>query len=256
MKKGKLLVGSFAVVCALPLATASAVDLPQRGPARGFSGLVEAEDAPPPAVEVFEVQAAPAAPVARPLAPAFAPAVPAPLAPVGGEPAPADGNEGVNRIRVQLIDSSQLVGQIDATTPLVVRSKFGEVKIPLDDIALIDPAVDDGEWRVTLVGGDRLTGALKLTGVKLKTAFGEVALDDKKISAIESGKLITQQIAVARTSPDGRTRSVAYRTRQIFAPVMPHASADGTAYPHNPYGALTPAYAPAAYSAPSPSPHP
>jgi hypothetical protein len=237
MKNGIFLAGCFALAAFSPLAV-----MAQGRPAAPRTGAVEAdEDAPPPVAQVFEVQAIQlAAPIARPaIAPALPPAAAEPPMIIGPDGAPAHGDsQPVDRVRVQLNDSSQIVGEIAPTTPLVIRAKFGEVKLTFEDIARIDGAVDDGHWRVTLTSGDRITGETKLTGLKLATAIGEVQLDEAKIASVEVGKLHTQQFAVARTSPDGRTRSVAYRQRQVFAPLMPEAS-----NPHNGFQP-TSAYAP------------
>ena len=61
-------------------------------------------------------------------------------------------------------------------------------------------------------------------------------LDDEQLVSLEAGKLHSQQIAVARTSPDGRTRSVIYRTRQMFAPLpTAHGNAPDGFQPMSPY---------------------
>jgi hypothetical protein len=176
MKNGIFVVGCFALAAFSPLAA-----LAQGRPTapRARVAPMADEDAPPPAAQVFEVQAIQlAAPIARPaIAPALPPAAEPPMI-IGPDGAPAHGDsQPVDRVRVQLNDSSQIVGEIAPTTPLVIKAKFGEVKLTFEDIARIDGAVEDGHWRVTLTSGDRVSGETKLTGIKLATSIGEVQLD-------------------------------------------------------------------------------
>jgi hypothetical protein len=249
MKFGTFPVGCTTLVAALLTAAAMAQDLPQRAAA-----LQLEEDAPAPAVQVFEVQLAEPVPVfgGGPVAPLAPPAEPPRAVAADGTLVPASGETAaVDAVRVQWTDSSQIVGEIAANTPLLLKSRFGEMKLTFEDIVRIDSAVDDGQWRVTLPSGDRLTGELKLSGIKMKTSWGEVQLDDKKIASLEAGKLHTQQFAVARRSPDGRTTSVAYRERNVFAPLYPGTAGEsGPGYPSaSPY-APTPTYPTPAFNAP------
>ena len=163
-----------------------------------------------------------------------------------GEAAPADAPPAKECFRVSLNDGSQILGTFAPDMPLTVKSKFGNLEVNIQGIGRIDPAfAEEDKFTVTLANGDRLTGKLDLTGVKLKTILGELPLDTDSLYGLEAGKLFEQSGPITRRSLDGR--SVVTISRK-YVRFQPNIQDPNTPYPSYP---AAPTYSP--YS-PTPTP--
>jgi hypothetical protein len=136
------------------------------------------------------------------VAPADQPPV---LQPMGQPAAPEEAPQPKDRVRLQWDDSSSILGELPADATVTIKSRLGEFEVKLQEVARIDRAVEEKEFRVMFAGGDRVTGTLKFAEATLKTSWGEVPLSVKGLISMESGKLHARPVYQSRLSPDGRT---------------------------------------------------
>lgn len=204
---------------------------------------LEPDDAPPPAIEVFE----PPAYDAR----VFVPPGSAPLP-------PGRRGEGVDRARLTLADGSQIIGEIPADAKVTLHTRIGDGKLALSEATRIDGIGEQGKFRVTLECGDRFTGEIDFDVLKLKTNVGEVPLARKDFVSLETGKVYEEEVAEHRTSRDGRTSTTTYRRRLMFEPSLtpdeiPHSNRTNTYATGAVYAPTTTYIVPAAPGVPVPA---
>lgn len=171
---------SFAVICVCLALLGTAVAQP------AYS--VPASTAPPPIVTNPYGILSPAAPpavVARGVAP-----------------------DAEGRVSVRLRDGSCLVGELLGMEELAMETAFGQVTIPRKLVAHIQLAGPPKTATVQFGNGDRLTGELTLGSVRLKTSFGEVAIETAEVLSVACST-VSQIIyrPIVETGPDGTMRT-------------------------------------------------
>lgn len=100
-------------------------------------------------------------------------------------PVPPTGlaeNEG--RAWLQLHDGSRLAGELLGIDVLDMETAMGRVSIPIKLVAAIHLVGEATSATVEFRNGDRLTGRLTLSPLRLKTAFGEVSVEPKHVLAV------------------------------------------------------------------------
>ncbi len=235
--KARLRVFVVAAVCGLSWAMAGIAS----------AQFAPAVQAPVPVIEPQQPQPATPFPAdARPALPPSADSIPSPM---GGDAiGPEEAKPLKDCFRLRMKDGSLIVGDIADDVKLTLRAKFGEVEIALREIALIERAVEDDEFQVTMTNGDRLTGRPKLEDAKMKTAWGEVPLQlGKGLIGLEAGKLGETTTYSVRHSPDGRSTVAIARKQSVFQPLLQNA---GPCAPAGSYPTTAPSV-----SVPVPTPH-
>ncbi len=177
--------------------------------------------------------------------------------------APADAPQPKDRVRLQWEDSSIILGELPADATVTIKSRLGEFEVKLADVARIDRAVEEKDFRVMFAGGDRVTGTLKFAEASLKTSWGEVPLAEKGLVSMETGKLHARPIYQSRLSPDGRTIVTLRHDYSQFEPQVANpdeASARGAVpissggYNSTPYPTTVPQYGAPSPTYPTPVP--
>jgi hypothetical protein len=87
---------------------------------------------------------------------------------------------GELRLALDLFDGSSVVG-IPAVAAIPLRTAVGEVSLPLDQIASLTFNNGKEGASVTLLNGDKLTGALNLTELRVTALYGQVSIPAKLI---------------------------------------------------------------------------
>ena len=88
-------------------------------------------------------------------------------------------------LAVKLNDGSQLAGKTELRALTVQNTLVGKVEVALKEIRTVEFGDDRQTVKITLHNGDILRGTLTLPQLKLKTAFGEVAIPTDRVVQIE-----------------------------------------------------------------------
>lgn len=92
-----------------------------------------------------------------------------------------------NKAAVTLRDGSMLIGELAVPAELKIKTEYGELSVSRKLVSgicwggLPDKAV------VHLCNGDRLTGKLEMTAVRLKAVWGEVSIDPQHVVCVNWG---------------------------------------------------------------------
>lgn len=125
----------------------------------------------------------PAIPAAKPTK-----AVPAEATPTPAGDQKTDGKGGILRAlsaTVQLIGGSRLEGTLMNATEISMKTSFGEVSIPLNEVAGIRLAeAGNGSTTVIMHNGDSVTGGTELPQVDIVTEWGRAEINGANISSI------------------------------------------------------------------------
>ncbi len=157
---------------------------------------------PSPSVSYPPTCPAPAAPYSAPTAPYGTPATPyirsgtgsyVPATPSGGydgRPYPCVPEPYAlippdpKKANVMLKDGSRLVGDLVETGDLKVVTEYGQVSIPAKLVSCIRRLGLPGKISVQMRSGDRVTGQLEGTTLKLKTVWGEVSIEMQHVVCV------------------------------------------------------------------------
>ncbi len=85
------------------------------------------------------------------------------------------------RFRLQLDDGSMVFGKLLAKESWKMKSALGEVTVPIKNVVSLQIQGDSKSATVAFRNGDRLTGELSLTRIKVETKWSEFSLDLKHI---------------------------------------------------------------------------
>jgi RNA polymerase sigma factor (sigma-70 family) len=97
----------------------------------------------------------------------------------------ADPKRPPMQVAVDLKDGSRVVGQAVGLKELLLRTSFGEVRIPIEQVASLQLKDEQGTSVIRFHNGDQLTGLLDLKALgdlKVATALGETAVPLKLVS--------------------------------------------------------------------------
>ncbi|MBP3957479.1 sigma-70 family RNA polymerase sigma factor [Gemmata sp. G18] len=128
--------------------------------------------------------------------------------------APRDGQdkEGADKkpapvaVAVDLNDGSRVVGKSDSLKELRLLASFGEVRIPVEQVASVQFKDDRGTAAVRFHNGDQLTGTLDLKALgdlKVVTALGETTVPLKLVTQYKMEAPSSRATASARASSTG-----------------------------------------------------
>ena len=115
---------------------------------------------------------------------------------------------------LELSDGSRLIGVPAKTWSATLKSRFGIVTIPRDEIARID--TNAGEIRVYLKNGDRVSGTWVSKSMRFETQFGALTLPASSLVRLIAGES-TQPLRSGRTSyvTPVRTKTVKRPVRRV-----------------------------------------
>jgi RNA polymerase sigma factor (sigma-70 family) len=119
----------------------------------------------------------------------------------------APGKEPPITVSVELHDGSRVVGTSDGPGELRLKTGFGEVRIPVGQVASVQFKDDAGAVAVRFHNGDQLTGTLDLKALgdlKVLTALGETTVPVKLVTLwkIEQGP-VRAKVTARASSTDG-----------------------------------------------------
>jgi hypothetical protein len=135
--------------------------------------------------------------------------------------APAVGNASSEIISedllfIRLSDVKSLAGELDEITEITMTTKFGDVTIPMEQIAGIKLHTDEDDSAVVvMVDGDVLTGVPSLPTLQLSTDWGKAEINPEAVQSITT----TSNSKFSRQNTDFGTRWT-LRTGNSFAPGM------------------------------------
>lgn len=121
-----------------------------------------------------------------------------------------------NTVFVRLSDVKSIAGELDGLDSITMACKFGEVTIPLDQIAGIQMHVDEKNSAVVVLNdGDSLTGVPEVPMLTLITDWGTAEVEPESIKSIT----MTANSKFSRKNTDFGTRWE-LQTGNSFAPGM------------------------------------
>ena len=135
--------------------------------------------------------------------------------------APAVGNSSSEIVSedllfVRLSDVKSVAGELDEISEITMTTKFGEVTIPMEQIAGIKLHTDkDDSAVIVMVDGDVLTGVPSLPMLKLSTDWGKAEVNPEAVQSITT----TGNAKFSRQNTDFGTRWT-LNTGNSFAPGM------------------------------------
>ncbi len=117
---------------------------------------------------------------------------------------------------IRLSDVKSLAGELDEISEITMTTKFGEVVIPMEQIAGIKLHTDEDDSAVVVfVDGDVLTGVPTLPMLKLSTDWGKADVNPEAVQSITT----TSNSKFSRQNTDFGTRWT-LKTGNSFAPGM------------------------------------
>ena len=117
---------------------------------------------------------------------------------------------------VRLSDVKSLAGELDEISEITMTTKFGDVTIPMEQIAGIKLHTDEDDSAVVvMVDGDVLTGVPSLPTLQLSTDWGKAEVNPEAVQSITT----TGNSKFSRQNTDFGTRWM-LRTGNSFAPGM------------------------------------
>ena len=97
-------------------------------------------------------------------------------------------SQGPKKTSVRLTDGSVLRGDLVDMEQLNIETEYGDFSVPATMVRIIKWSGMPGKATVGLCGGDRLTGRLDISTLKLKALWGEVSLDMKHVLHVKRGE--------------------------------------------------------------------
>lgn len=117
---------------------------------------------------------------------------------------------------VRLSDVKSLAGELDEISEITMTTKFGDVTIPMEQIAGIKLHTDEDDSAVVvMVDGDVLTGVPSLPTLQLSTDWGKAEINPEAVQSITT----TSNSKFSRQNTDFGTRWT-LKTGNSFAPGM------------------------------------
>jgi RNA polymerase sigma factor (sigma-70 family) len=127
------------------------------------------------------------------------------FAPLGGRDK-EDKKQSPVSVAVDLNDGSRVVGKSESLKELLLRASFGEVRIPVEQVASVQFKDDQGTTVVRFHNGDQVTGTLdlKLLGdLRVTTTLGETTVPLKLVTLFKLEAAPSQAKVTARASSTG-----------------------------------------------------
>lgn len=94
------------------------------------------------------------------------------------------GSEG-DTFFIRMTDSQVMAGNMDGFDSFSLKSKFGDIDIPMDQVAGIRFQIDNKDSAVVvLTNGDTVTGLPTLPAVELKTDWGQADIEPEFIQSL------------------------------------------------------------------------
>lgn len=88
-------------------------------------------------------------------------------------------------VTVEMLGGQKITGTLTEITELPIRSSFGEVKVPLSQVAGVKLAsADDPSTTIILKNGDSVTGATDLQSVSVDTEWGSAKINGSSITSL------------------------------------------------------------------------
>jgi len=105
--------------------------------------------------------------------------------PAKESPGPEDNAVRPLSATVHLVSGTKLEGTLLTATELIMKTSFGEVNIPLNEVAGIRLAEQgNGTTTVILHNGDSITGGTQLSKLDIVTEWGQAEVNGDNISSI------------------------------------------------------------------------
>lgn len=119
-----------------------------------------------------------------------------------------------NTVFIRLSDVKSIAGDLDSLESITLKCNFGEVTLPMDQIAGIKMHTDENNSAVVILNdGDSITGVPELPTLTLMTDWGKAEVLPEAIQSITT----TANSKFARSNTDFGTRWI-LKTGNSFAP--------------------------------------
>ena len=100
-------------------------------------------------------------------------------------PAASIPKMGPLTVTVEMLGGQKITGTLTEITELPIRSSFGEVKVPLSQVAGVKLAsAEDPSTTIILKNGDSVTGATDLQTVSVDTEWGSAKINGSSITSL------------------------------------------------------------------------
>ena len=88
-------------------------------------------------------------------------------------------------VRIQLSNSQELRGTLQQTTSMQMKTSFGQISIPLNEVVAIKMAQEgNATTTVALHNGDSVTGAIEMETIMLETEWGKAEINAPHVNSI------------------------------------------------------------------------
>lgn len=88
-------------------------------------------------------------------------------------------------VRIQLANSQELRGTLQQTTTLQMKTAFGQITVPLNEVVAIKMAQEgNATTTVALHNGDSVTGAIEMETIMLETEWGKAEINAPHVNSI------------------------------------------------------------------------
>ncbi|MEL7496323.1 MAG: hypothetical protein AAFN77_01845 [Planctomycetota bacterium] len=146
-----------------------------------------------------------------------------PNMPLSTGPILNDSGQPVDMYYIRLSNSETMSGGIDGFDKFAIETRFGNVSMPMDQVAGIKFHVDGKDSAVVVLNnGDTITGVPTIPAISLKTDWGVADIEPKFIDALTT----TSNAKFTQTNTDFGLRWE-LKTGDSFAPGAP-----GTSFPN------------------------
>lgn len=102
---------------------------------------------------------------------------------------------------VELSKGSRIAGKADGTKQFILKTSFGEVAIPIEQVASVQFKGDLAVVR--FCNGDQLTGTLKTMDMRIETVLGEMTVPFKLVTRCNINGPLSKPKVTARASSSG-----------------------------------------------------
>ncbi len=163
------------------------------------------------------------------------------------------------RFRVLLDDGSMVYGKLSTKDTWKMKSALGDVSVPLEKLVSLEIQGEPKSAKVTLRNGDRITGELALTHLKVEAKWAELSIDPKHIKSMISSEyvsgyhMIRRAVSVRDAEGNVRVHFIEEVVPGSASPYTPSPTGGFYSYPSQ---AAPPTLTPASPYAPAPVPVP
>ena len=135
-------------------------------------------------------------------------------------------------VRIQLSNSQELRGTLQQTTTLQMKTSFGPITIPLNEVVAIKMAQEgNATTTVALHNGDSVTGAIEIDMFALETEWGKAEVNAPHINSIMFTEGMKWVSETGVNGPRWKLTQVVDKPAAATAPPLPTNAAQRAGVP-------------------------